>query len=345
MDSNSFASGVAQLTGQINPAFDAVELAGGASNRRYFRIHAGNQRWVVMVLAEEPLRSEEASSGPVPTELPFLEIQQFLHQRGVPVPAVYHFDKEQGLLWIDDLGDTTLLALLDQKPEQSTAGYKAAIDILIEFQRATVGQRTRPICYQREFEASLLKWELEHYLEWRIETQLERVLTAQEKSHFSSTFDGLVRQVDSLPKIICHRDFQSTNLMVTSDTSESPIQLVLNDYQDALVGSYCYDLVALLRDSYVALSPENLDDLIDYYLSQRKDLDPVAFRRAFDLQTVQRKLKDAGRFVYIDRVKHDPSYLRWIDPTLGYVRQALNRQPELAELRHLLETFDPLAFA
>ncbi len=38
----------------------------------------------------------------------------------------------------------------------------------------------------------------------------------------------------------------------------------------------------------------------------------AAFRATFDLLTVQRKLKDAGRFVFIDRVRKNPGFLRSI---------------------------------
>lgn len=55
------------------------------------------------------------------------------------------------------------------------------------------------------------------------------------------------------------------------------------------------------------------------------------------LQTLQRKLKDAGRFVFIDRVRKNPSFLRWIPASIGYVREALAVAPdELGALRDLL---------
>ena len=60
------------------------------------------------------------------------------------------------------------------------------------------------------------------------------------------------------------------------------------------------------------------------------------------LQTLQRKLKDAGRFVFIDRVRKNPSFLRWIPTTIEYVRDALAAAPaELAELRRVLGRHAP----
>ena len=60
---------------------------------------------------------------------------------------------------------------------------------------------------------------------------------------------------------------------------------------------------------------------------------------------MQRKLKDAGRFVYIERVKGNASYLPYIAPSLQYVRDALEKLPMLKPLHHLLADLDPEAFA
>jgi aminoglycoside/choline kinase family phosphotransferase len=56
---------------------------------------------------------------------------------------------------------------------------------------------------------------------------------------------------------------------------------------------------------------------------------------------VQRKLKDSGRFVFIDRVKKNPNFLAFIPSRLRYVKDALRRLPELAELAELLAEVDP----
>jgi aminoglycoside/choline kinase family phosphotransferase len=114
----------------------------------------------------------------------------------------------------------------------------------------------------------------------------------------------------------------------------------LIDFQDALLGTVVYDLVALLRDSYVVLSPALVGRLVDYFV-ERAGLDAHETRALFDLQTVQRKLKDAGRFVFIDRVKHNPSFLQHIPSSQGYVAAALARLPELAPLRALLARHVP----
>ena len=66
-----------------------------------------------------------------------------------------------------------------------------------------------------------------------------------------------------------------------------------------------------------------------------------AFRRLFDFTSIQRNLKAAGRFVYIDQVKGNPKFLADVPRTLGYVRRNLYKYPELFTLRKHLATYVP----
>ena len=103
-----------------------------------------------------------------------------------------------------------------------------------------------------------------------------------------------------------HRDYQSRNLMVRAGEA-----LCWIDFQDALLGPRVYDLVALLNDSYQVFDRAFVEARLDDY-ARARGLDAAeraALGREFDLVTVQRKLKDAGRFVFIDRVKQNPSFL------------------------------------
>jgi aminoglycoside/choline kinase family phosphotransferase len=118
------------------------------------------------------------------------------------------------------------------------------------------------------------------------------------------------------------------------------------DFQDALLGPRQYDLVALLRDSYVELPEGLVDALLGRYQGQMSQVDGGVteadrFRETFDLCTVQRKLKDAGRFEFIDRVKKNPSFLPYVGLSLRYVARALERLPQYAELLAVLREAHP----
>ena len=121
---------------------------------------------------------------------------------------------------------------------------------------------------------------------------------------------------------------------------------VVIDFQDALQGPRQYDLVALLRDSYVELPRDLIDEMLRRYLEKLPaeggpKLDEREFAGFFDLLTVQRKLKDAGRFVFIDQVKKNRSFLVHIPSSLRYVKEALARQPTLAEVAAILARHVP----
>ena len=118
------------------------------------------------------------------------------------------------------------------------------------------------------------------------------------------------------------------------------------DFQDALMGPATYDLASLLRDAYIALDESLIDDLVANYLDRLEAQRQVwtnreAFRRLFDLTSIQRNLKAAGRFVYIDHVKGNPKFLTDIPRTLGYVRKNLSKYPELLTLRKHLAPYVP----
>src|SRR6185436_20440650 len=67
-----------------------------------------------------------------------------------------------------------------------------------------------------------------------------------------------------------------------------------------------------------------------------------ALERAFWQVAAQRKLKDAGRFVFIDRVRGNPDFLRFFPQSLRYAGRALAQLGErelLGRLGRLLPGF------
>ena len=93
------------------------------------------------------------------------------------------------------------------------------------------------------------------------------------------------------------------------------------DFQDARLGPDTYDLVSLLRDSYVDLTDRDVDELIAYFLALKKATPAAAaeFRRRFDLMALQRNLKALGTFGYQTTTRGNPVYIQYIPRTLRYV--------------------------
>jgi aminoglycoside/choline kinase family phosphotransferase len=314
-------------------------MVGDASTRRYHRVRIEGSRpasVVIMELPDEPMKSEEATApGLGPPELPFLNVQRYLAAGGYPVPRVYQADLQRGLVALEDLGDRTFESVVVDAPApERLRFYRAAIAQIVALQK--LGDRGRDpgcIAFSRRFDQPLLRWELEHFKEWYLEAERGVKLDEGEAKALAAAFDWLAGELASAPLTLVHRDFQSRNLMVVG--APAP-ELKVIDFQDALLGTRAYDLVALLRDSCVVLSPSEVERLVGEFVVAAGIDDAARFRRLFLLQTLQRKLKDVGRFVFIDRVRKNPSFLRWIPPTVGYLREAVAAAPvELGVLREI----------
>ena len=102
--------------------------------------------------------------------------------------------------------------------------------------------------------------------------------------------------------MLCHRDYHSRNLMLRDG------RLYIIDFQDARLGPDTYDLVSLLRDSYVDLPEQVVDELIAYFLALqgRSGGRARTFRRRFDLMALQRNLKALGTFGYQTTARGNP---------------------------------------
>lgn len=294
-----------------------------------------------MVLFGDPSTSEEIGGAfDADGQLPFLEVAQWLAQRTIPVPDVYIYDDDVHVVLLEDLSDMTLERALSDTNRIEL--YEQALELLITFQSNTrlEDPSALPASLQKKMSREVLAWELAHYVEWRLVADRKQIASSLHDQLWVP-FERLVDELCALPTRLIHRDFQSRNLMLPR-----PEHLVLIDFQDAMIGPYIYDLVALLRDSYVALMPNELEHLLERYIVRAReegivDGEPDPIERAFHLQTIQRKLKDTGRFVYIDRVKGNPAFLDYRESSMAYVRHALSKVDGFEDLTELLARLDP----
>jgi N-acetylmuramate 1-kinase len=324
-----------RTTGERGP-FALDPIAGGASPRRFLRVTLGERRAIVMLVPPETPDVAFARERGRPW--PFLEVRALLAAAGVRVPAILAEACEAGLLLVEDLG-ATLAEHLAAHPGDREPLYRQAV---LELARAQANLAQLPensVVRLRQFDQSLYRSELEHFWEWAVAAR--RVEAA--RAPFQRALDFLLDELGALPRAFTHRDYQSRNLLVTAapgarDASGANAgALGWIDFQDALLGPRAYDLVALLCDSYQPFDWAFVERLLDDYARARSldAADRAALGREFDLLTVQRKLKDAGRFVFIHEQRGDPSFLPFVAPTLAIVENALERLsgvPELAGL-------------
>lgn len=318
------------------------------STRRYARVElADGTRRIAMILPLDAAESAEVGVSPADSMggSSFVLVQQCFASHGVPVPRIHGIDEERQILWLDDLGPVDLDMAQRAAPSARERLYERAIDLLIGIQSIGLADAP-PVIRDRTFSVDHFQWELEHYVEWRLERRLGVRLGEAERAALSTEFRTISERLSAMPAVVSHRDFQSHNLMVDAHGGLTAI-----DFQDALMAPAVYDLVALLRDSYVELSAAEVDRALESWFAAASDtiLDATwsaeTVRSWFHLQTIQRKLKDAGRFEYFALHDSNEAFLQYLPASVRYVREALQQMEEFPTLREILVAREPFYVA
>ncbi len=315
------------------------KLHGDASYRTYFRARLTDGRSIIVMQmppGKSSVSEEITNFAGTPGELPFVNVQRYLAQLGLPVPQIYTYSGADRLMLVEDLGDGLMAHQVEAAPEaERLAWYGRALELLLRLQRETRAHPSKEcVASLRSFDARLLNWEFDHFREYGIEARTGEPMPPADRERFEAETRAIAAEIERMPYGFTHRDFQSRNLLIRDG------RFYLIDFQDALQGPRAYDLVALTRDSYVKLADATVGSLVQRY-AEEIGVNAAAVRREYDLVTVQRKLKDAGRFVFIDRVKGNPNFLQYIPASLGYVRDAMARLPECGRLAELLRRYVP----
>ena len=316
-------------SGLAGPQPRVVPLTGDASDRKYYRIIPADGPSIVLAMHAGPI--EFAS-------LPFANVGALMQQIPLPVPAILGHSDPLGIVALQDLGDVTLQAHLGAaSPSEHAALYREAVALIEQLQRRGGElQSDGYLPYRIAFDVEKLTWELEFFTKHFVEGYRGVVFTPAERAALAAEYASIVNELAAEPRVLCHRDYHSRNLMLRDGS------LYIIDFQDARMGPDTYDLVSLLRDSYVDIAERELDELIAYFLAlQQRDGAAAAageFRRRFDLMALQRNLKALGTFGYQTLTRRNTVYIQYIPRTLRYARSNLEKYPRFARLRGLLAT-------
>jgi aminoglycoside/choline kinase family phosphotransferase len=301
-----------------------VPLTGDASDRRYYRVLVPDGPSIVLSLYSMPFDFES---------LPFVNVARLLDRMPVPVPAVLGHAGDLGILALEDLGDVTLQAHLGAATAAEHAAlYRQAVTLIAALQRRGAELASPAyLPYGVAFDVEKLTWELDFFIRHFIEAYRGVVFVPNEREELRSEFAILVETLAAEPRVLCHRDYHSRNLMLHDG------RLVIIDFQDARMGPDTYDLVSLLRDSYVDLPEATVDELLAYFLALKGESGTeTTFRRRFDLMALQRNLKALGTFGYQTTTRRNPVYIQYIPRTLRYVRDNLDHLTQFGRMRELL---------
>jgi aminoglycoside/choline kinase family phosphotransferase len=306
-------------------------LAGDASTRSYYRVSVsarGEDGSLVLALMPDAFDPERE---------PFLNVARLFRKIPVRIPAIHDVSGPEGILLLEDCGDQLLQVLVERSDREARKSlYRQAIAILARIQhRGAELQSPSYLPYGLAFDEEKLSWELSYFRRHFLEGLRTASLAAAEAEALDEGFSRLARELAGLPRVLCHRDYHSRNLMVVED------ELVVLDFQDARMGPVSYDLVSLLYDSYVELEVDLVEEMKEHFCRAVEPPSLPIFEAELALMGLQRNLKALGTFGYQITVRGKSFYQRYVPYTLELVRSNLARNPQWDGLRKALSVHLP----
>jgi len=282
------------------------KLGGDGSSRVFFRISQPGAPSLVAVFPDtfHPRGKEEAMAA--------YRIGRHLHSCSVPVPKIYDFDAESGVILFEDLGNIHLQHRVQEEPGKLIFWYEKVLDALLCLQISSRPDFPLKSCWDTpRYDRQLM---LERESGYFTQAFCRDFLGKEIPPGLTAEFEDLAGQAARQPAdFVLHRDFQSRNIMV----HEGEIWII--DFQGARLGPLGYDLASLLIDPYVGLSAADQEQLLDYYLGRaasRIDFDRGDFLVGYYSLALQRNLQILGAFAFLSAKKGRHFFRKFIKPAL-----------------------------
>jgi aminoglycoside/choline kinase family phosphotransferase len=313
----------ALVRAQLGAELTGVEpITGQIGLRRFLRLRLAARPGAPATLVARIEAPEDPASRPagVLPEPPLEPVRRLLERSGLPVPARFGGDSAAGIELLEDAGERSLAAAVENAPAESRrALYREVCALLPRLQRIAP-PAPGVAAFERRLGAEQIAYKATRFIEWSL-PERGRPASPGEAQAVRAAFDAIGDAVAQAPMRLAHRDLQSSNVHVREGRG-----VVLLDLQGAWLAPPEYDLVCLLRDSYVELPEPEVEQHLERVRPELPDAPaPADFRRRFDLLTLSRKGKDHALFHFVARTRGDARYLRFVPATVRYLRAAVGR--------------------
>jgi aminoglycoside/choline kinase family phosphotransferase len=311
------------------PRFDEAEvkidpIEKGGSDRKFYRVRCSPDQ--TLILVKYNLEREENRH--------YVDIARFLEANGIRAPKIYFHDAEEGLIWIEDLGERDLFSYREETWLVRRAFYESALDEVAKLHRMNEAEsRAIRANLPAEFNNALYLWEQNYFLENCLGRYFEVEQAKLDEIGRLPALQEIAERLDRFPRVLVHRDFQSQNIIVRNG------QAHLIDFQGMRPGLAQYDLASLLFDPYVALSAAERAELIAYYCEKQANhgrcLD-AEFDHVLQLCAMQRLMQALGAYGFLGLVRGHSTFLEYIPVALKSLRGLVSQIKGLERLHAVL---------
>lgn len=306
--------------------FEVRALEKGGSDRKFYRVRAGRRHSMIIVKYTDH-REENRH---------YVDIAQFLSGAGVNVPKIYFHDPQEGLIWMQDLGEEDLWHCRKAPWEERGPLYESA---LLEVSKLHTAATRRiegsGLRLEREFNEQLYLWEQNYFFEHCLRAHFRLEEEAVNRYAALPAFQRIAGHLAELPRVLVHRDFQSQNILVRDGAAW------LIDFQGMRPGLPHYDVASLLYDPYVELTDPERDALLAHYkrAARRAGMEIAAdFDSVYYQCALQRLMQALGAYGFLGLQKDRPDFLAHIPSARQSLRKVAARLDGLDEFVALLDT-------
>lgn len=312
------------------PRLDVAEIKispiqKGGSDRKFYRIRCSPEQ--ALILVKYNLEREENRH--------YVTIANFLSEQRVRAPEIYFHDPDEGLIWLEDLGERDLYSYRDEPWLVRRAFYESALD-----QIATLHALPESVCVEMkghlpaEFNSELYLWEQNYFFENCLGRyfKIEKAKLAQLAA--LPALQEIAERLTSFPRVLVHRDFQSQNIIIRNG------QAYLIDFQGMRPGLAEYDLASLLYDPYVNLPETERTELTAYYRARQLEhgmANNGEFYLKLRLCAMQRLMQAVGAYGFLGLVKGHKDFLKHVPAAMKSLQCVVAEIGELPELEEMLQ--------
>jgi N-acetylmuramate 1-kinase len=311
------------------PRLDVAEIKiaaiqKGGSDRKFYRIRCSAEQALILVRYN---REREENRH-------YVTIASFLTDHRIRVPEVYFHDAEEGLIWLEDLGECDLYSYRDESWFVRRAFYESALD-----QIARLHALPESVCIEMkqhlpaEFNSELYAWEQNYFFDNCLGRyfKIDEAKLAQLAS--LPALHEIADRLASFPRVLVHRDFQSQNIIIRNG------QAHLIDFQGMRPGLAEYDLASLLHDPYVDLSKDERAELTAYYRGRQLE-NGIAIHGDFEVKlrlcAMQRLMQALGAYGFLGLVKGHQHFLKHVSAAMHSLQRVVGEIDGLTELGRTL---------
>jgi len=291
----------------------------GGSDRRYFRVHFQDPATPCVILMAYTLAR--------PDNPRFVPATERLAKLGVRVPEVFAHDRQNLLVWLEDLGSVDLHALRHEPWSIRGPLYESALAEAAKLHAVDASALSEADLDEMElcFDETLYEWEQNYFLGHFVRDLEKRDISSARYGPARLALQELRRHLAALPRGLVHRDFQSQNILVRDGITW------LIDYQGTRPGLAEYDIASLLLDPYVNLTDAERDSLLRWYASHASKKMSV-LRENYLLCAAQRLMQAVGAYANLSRNLGKPKFAQHIPVALDRLRAVCEAHPMLKPL-------------